>query len=368
MLTNRLMLFDILLVSTGIMCSWIIYPLILFDTGSAAQTVNDKVLMLRTLRLLRLIRALRLLVQFKTLWRLVHGLMNSLDILFSTTVLLLLSLYILACVGMELIINDDVLLDNLVIIFAPLVRLRPGLLLYYLSGVLIISIALMNLVTAVLVEQAIQTARMDAESDRTFRQQKMKELSPLIRHLFQTLDQDGSGSITKEEILMRMENHGGRLRVPADLVDIFKPESMLQLFDILDSDDSGECDEDEFVNGVMQMAMTDVPIEARQTLKHIRGFKRKFDKLEHYFQELAAFLMDPPGETSETDETSEMGPARSNGTGCNSEAFRKEPSLPSARHGLESSLRSNKSKSKVIGLGLDSSFKSNKSKSIVIGR
>lgn len=315
----RLTLFDLVLVMSGIICSWVIAPLF----AGSADDVNDKVFLLRTFRLLRLIRALRLLAQFNTLWRLVQGLMNSLDILCSTLVLLCLTLYVLAVVGLEIIGNDAMLteheltgpivekhfqtlsscmltlirfvtLDDLAELFAPMIRLQPILVVYYICGLLVVSIALMNLVTAVLVEKAIQTARMDSQAERTMRQAQLRNLMPLIRELFQRWDEEQTGGITKESVLERLERSGGDLNIPDGLRDIFKPELMVQLFDILDADDSGAIDEEEFVTGVMQMAMTDVPIEARQTLKYLKCMRKKVDAIDRFlgqFKDLRGQLL-----------------------------------------------------------------------------
>jgi hypothetical protein len=300
---------DMVLVSVGVTCSWIIEPLFLQGSSSEVFSgIQEKVLMLRTLRLLRLVRALRLVIQFKTLWRLVHGLTNSLNILCSTLVMLALLLYLLGCVGLEIIAHDSLLLaneetkhiilnyfdglpetmltlsrfvtlDDLADIFEPLVRVQPWLSIYYLIALLLVPIALMNIVTAVLVEQAIQSARMDAETEGRVRRAKIKALNPVIRQFFRSLDTDHSGTIVRQEVLQIMQ---GGADIPMALSDLFKPESMGQLFEILDTDDSGEIDEEEFVNGVMQLAMTDVPIEARQTLKYLRALRRKVDTLERY--------------------------------------------------------------------------------------
>lgn len=306
MFKSHLFLFDMVLVAIGVVSSWIVGPVVTL-TESDVQGVLDKLFIFRTLRLLRLVRALRLFVQFKTIWRLVNGLMNSVDILMSTCMLLIITLYCFASVGLEIFALNHTLrvdptadalveeymsslpvmmltlvrfvtLDDLAQVFTPMLMEQPILTIYYLLVILIVSITLMNLVTALLVEKAIQNAKVDVETKRFHRQARLRSLTPQIRKIFRQLDKDGSGSVTKQEVMEALGKYDGQINVPPTLRDIFFSDSVMELFDLLDADYSGQIDEDEFVGGVIQMAMTDIPLETRQILK-IQRFNTK--KIEH---------------------------------------------------------------------------------------
>merc|ERR1719375_902636 len=98
--------FDFVLVGMGVITSWIINPIMsLASNGedSAVKETMAPLMVLRVLRLFRLARAVRLLVQFKTLWMLVRGLLSSAGTIFYTFSLITLILYIFACLGIELI-------------------------------------------------------------------------------------------------------------------------------------------------------------------------------------------------------------------------------------------------------------------------
>lgn len=138
----------------------------------------------------------------------------------------------------------------------------------------------MNLITAVLVEKAIQTSQLDVETERHLRRQKLTNLRPAIRQVFRMLDCDGSGSITKAEALEAVTCRGGVLGVPKIVQHIFKPDSIMELFDVLDSNQAGEIGEDDFVDSVMQMAMTEVPLESRQMLQAAKVIRRKVDHVQ----------------------------------------------------------------------------------------
>ena len=70
------------------------------DAGSGTLNI------IKLLRLSRLVRALRLVVQFRMLWQLIRGLYSTLNLMFNTVVLVMLLLYIFACLGLEIITKD----------------------------------------------------------------------------------------------------------------------------------------------------------------------------------------------------------------------------------------------------------------------
>lgn len=314
---NKFVVFDMALVTLGVLCTWIIDPLtraIVANDDALSDTVLDNLMILRVARLLRLVRTLRLIVQFKTLWRLANGLLQSLDVLLSTTALLVLSLYVFACAGVEFITLDPKLrqsaavasivdehfsslptimvtlfrfatLDSIAAIYTPIIQQKPMLTFYFFTIALVVSIALMNLVTAVLVESTIQRASRDTEMERVMLKQKLNTLTPLIRTHFALLDWDNDGYLDRDEIAEEVP-------VPIELMNILNPDTdaMMVLFDILDTDDSGKVDEEEFVEGVLHMAMTDVPVETQQMMKLLRLQRRKMDGLTDKVFELFGTL------------------------------------------------------------------------------
>ena len=314
--SNSFVLFDMALVTLGVLCTWIVDPLtraIVSSEDGASDTsdaVLENLMILRVARLLRLVRSLRLIVQFKTLWRLANGLLQSLDVLMSTTALLMLSLYVFACAGVEFITLDSNLrdggevgsivdmhfsslpttmitlfrfatLDSIAGIYTPIIHKKPVLTIFFFVIALIVSIALMNLVTAVLVESTIQRASKDTEVERIRLKKKLNTLTPLIREHFALLDWDDDGLLNREEMLEDVP-------VPTELMPILGADAvgMTTLFDILDTDDSGKVDEEEFVEGVLNMAMTDVPVETQQIMKLIRLQRRDLSSLTDKIFEL----------------------------------------------------------------------------------
>merc|ERR1719387_1661686 len=108
----------------GLRClqsGWVMFDFVLVGLGRTTalyemylrgfQTTGDDnvlgaLMVLRTLRLARLARTIRLFAQFKALWMLVRGLLSSAGTMAYTFLLIVLILYVFACISVELITNN----------------------------------------------------------------------------------------------------------------------------------------------------------------------------------------------------------------------------------------------------------------------
>mmetsp|Transcript_8460 Transcript_8460/g.17943 ORF Transcript_8460/g.17943 Transcript_8460/m.17943 type:complete len:496 (-) Transcript_8460:16-1503(-) len=246
-----------------------------------SNEVLEKLMLVRMLRLARLARAARLMVQFKVLWQLVHGLMGSLLTVLWTFVLILALIYIFAILGMELMLpnpdlgeeyeaqaalfNDGlgsamltlvqfVTMDSIGSIYRPLTLANPILIVYFAAFLLIVSIALMNLVTAIIVDAAVQQSAADHEAQKAYESAKRKSVLPKLKLMFTELDADGSGELDLDEI------KGAPEHVKSQLEEICNMEDCEALFKMLDYDQSGGIAIDEFCEGVIK-ASADKPVE-----------------------------------------------------------------------------------------------------------
>lgn len=297
-------LLDFVLVVVGVISAFVLE---LTEVGGGDLGLLESVLVIRAMRLLRLIRALRMLKYFRTVWRLVYGLLTSHNAMFSTLALIVLTLYIFACLGVELISKDPdfqiegdetfdivnthfasvpgtmltlmqfVTVDSVAIIYGPLVRKNGKyyLAIYFCAIILIVSIALMNLVTAVLVEGALENAQNDKEADKVDLQEKLKRAVPKIRQVFHAMDANGDGNVSLEEIeAVPMDV------LPKELFEKSGISSMKEIFAILDVDGGGELSQDEFVDGLLDIFFRDVPLETVQTLKLLRLMEHRLNTLK----------------------------------------------------------------------------------------
>lgn len=249
----------------------------------------QQLMLVRMFRLARLARAVRLLVTFQTLWMLVQGLMHSILTLFWTFVMIITLIFIFAVLGMELIqvdlslptdhpynmaaMNFRTLLDSSLIllqcfcwdsissVYRPLIKHRLHLFLYFMGVQLVLAIALMNLVTAIMVEGSLAQADEDKEAKKAYASAKRKKQMERLRDMFAELDEDGSGELTMEEI----EDAPPGIR--AQLVEIAGTEDIGSLFEMLDYDGSGTVGTDEFCDGVIKAANGVTPVEMSRLIK-----------------------------------------------------------------------------------------------------
>ncbi|CAJ1426589.1 unnamed protein product [Effrenium voratum] len=212
----------------------------------------------------------------------------------STTALVTFMLYIFGCMAVELITKDDVLksqpattaiveqyfyslprailtllqfvtLDSIAQVYTPLILERPYLAMYFFSILIFVSIGLMNLVTAVIIEGALDQAAKKHEEERILMKQKVKQSLPSLLETFLAIDVDGSGLITKEELAnMPLD------MLPPNFLKNLPIDSMMDLFEVLDVDDSNSVSQAEFVEGLLNLAMLDTPIWNIQSLKLLR--------------------------------------------------------------------------------------------------
>ncbi|CAJ1333186.1 unnamed protein product [Effrenium voratum] len=254
----------------------------------------EKVLVVRGLRLLRLARVFRMVHHFKIIWRLVYGLLTAGQTIFSTTVLILLSLFIFACVAVELIAKDVelnnhettkaivehnfagvgrsmmtlmqfVTLDGLAEFYYPLILLKPWLVLYFLPILVFVSIGLLNLVTAALVENAMDNAEARADEERLRLKRRVRGALPALLDIFRELDKDASGLITHEEVD----------EVPIDILpprvlDSVYVDNMRDIFDLLDVNGAGVLTQMEFVEGLLNLCLLDMPMWTMQQMKLLK--------------------------------------------------------------------------------------------------
>mmetsp|Transcript_19940 Transcript_19940/g.46739 ORF Transcript_19940/g.46739 Transcript_19940/m.46739 type:complete len:573 (+) Transcript_19940:69-1787(+) len=291
---------------------WFIFDVILVTSAYVEQIyalVNDisdqQVMVLRAMRLIRLVRTFRMIKQIRSIWRLVYGLVNSGQTMLSTYALLFLVLYVFGVLALELISNDDHLrnnedtkeilsenfsslgvtmitltqfatLDSIADIYLPLTKQQPYLVIYFFLLMAIVSISLMNLVTAVIVEGALEHARQDREEEQKLALVTTKQMLPEIVSLFDMVDADSSGEIVLEE----MREFEAKRQVPPQILDRASVDSMTELFEILDVDNTGTVNREEFVEGLLNIFLREVPVSSLQMIKMLRLLRESISKVQ----------------------------------------------------------------------------------------
>eukprot|EP00439_Symbiodinium_sp_Y106_P039667 s423_g4.t2 len=192
---------------------------------------------LRLFRCIRTLRAGRIFISVPELYLLVTGLSSSIKAMFFGSLLLVAALVFWAVIAVEegfagifaatvTLFQQVVVSDAWGEISLPLLQAKSWTAVVLFPIAVTISLGVMNLILAVIVERAAQGRDKDHE-----RKIKQKELG-------MGTDQDSSGALSLEEMLQgydRNEDFQKRMQV----MDV-KREDMQTIFRVLDSDDSGE--------------------------------------------------------------------------------------------------------------------------------
>jgi len=294
---------DLFLVACGVF-ALIVLPL--FAEEDSLLYSFEKILVMRCLRLLRLIRGLRMISHFKVMWRLVYSLLTCGSTMLAVTVLVLLALFTFGLLFMELIANDPdlrenpttraildesfgsltlamltlvqfVTMDSLADLYMPIIQLKPVTVFIFGPVLVIVSIGLMNLVTAVLVENALEMAQQEAEEEKLQLKSKVKKALPVLLETFTILDVDKSGYITREEI-----EHVSVDVLPPKVLDNVSVDSMVDLFEMFDLDQTGKLEVEEFIGGLLNLILMDVPIWAIQAQRMLVATRTAVARIEQH--------------------------------------------------------------------------------------
>eukprot|EP00930_Biecheleria_cincta_P059224 TRINITY_DN44985_c0_g1_i1.p2 TRINITY_DN44985_c0_g1~~TRINITY_DN44985_c0_g1_i1.p2 ORF type:complete len:221 (-),score=48.46 TRINITY_DN44985_c0_g1_i1:71-733(-) len=173
--------------------------------------------------------------------------------------------------------------DSVASVYVPLIVQKPVLCIYFVLLLLVVSVALMNLVTAVLVEGALSNASADKEMERHDLKKKVTDAIPKLMDLFRASDVNDDGMLTIDEVKdVPMD------MLPADFFDELDGiQSMEEVFEMLDVTGDGCLTQVEFAEGLLHLFLNDMPIQQVQTLKLLRLNEAKIDRMTELLKVLA---------------------------------------------------------------------------------
>jgi len=249
------------------------------------------------LRLLRLLRTLRMVKHFSNMWKLVTDFVSSFSAMFSTVSLIIVTLYMASCFAVEMISKDTLLrsvpetrsiidtyfssldvvmlsflqfvtMDSIAAIYFPLIRRRGYLSIFFIVLIVVVSVTLMNLVTAHLVEAAIANTMKDTEME----EEAIRRLRPAINKAFELMDENNDKTLTRAEVATCTS------MLPPVILKSVPDNRLLELFDILDLDDSGTVSQDEFVEGIEQLALHKITFAHLQVLRFLTQIRGRMEQ------------------------------------------------------------------------------------------
>jgi len=265
------------------------------DIGHAgmAKSIGHAFTSLRVIRVLQLARLVRLVASFQLLWSMVRGMENAVKALGWTFLLMLMWFYFFAIIGVQLIGKNSWLQKEETpkikllteekygtVLSAMLTSLQIATLdswnsqiagkilhetslepgsgqylcfftsLYFLMVVGIGALMIMNLVTAIIVEQSIAGAKQDKEAQIEWETERIKQVTKDLYEAFKQADTDGDGMLNWDELEDAFKDN--KSKIALNLRQIGDLDTIKEMFQLMDTDVSGYLDAFEFTDGVQR--------------------------------------------------------------------------------------------------------------------
>jgi len=147
--------------------------------------------------------------------------------------------------------------------------------LLFIGFILVIELVVFNVITGVVVEGAVESASKHQEVLIQEQVDRDKALSKELRKLFDTGDENRSGFMTLTELENFMKDDRVKAHMRALGIDIFQAAGVFRL---LDTDNSGAVEADEFIMGCMRLQghakaldLATVLFESKKVLRYVRA-------------------------------------------------------------------------------------------------
>jgi len=261
-------LFDLILVVVSCIDTFVLTTI----TRNVRKVGQSKAIStVRTIRLARIARIFRLLRFFRELWVLVAGIVEAMWTLVWTWILLALLIYVFGIFATRTIgqVSKDPYIEEY---FGNVPRSMFSLFqvtttegwadiarkametqlwtsIFFIIYFYVTTCAILNVVVAVIVENTLDQAGDQRQKFDAKQKRMQKEACSKIYEVFHSLDNNGDGMLTKEEFLLALRQESVTRYLHQIGLDMRQAEN---LFSILDFDESGSLDAQEFVGGVMK--------------------------------------------------------------------------------------------------------------------
>lgn len=233
---------------------------------------------LRVFRLIRVLRSVRILIMFPELHMMVMGLLGAMKSIFWGGMCFSLLLTVWAILGVMYIhpLNEQlastgmfgdcdrcgrgmedvgsayltffqtvIMGDNWGAVCLPVIEHAPWTGVYFAGVQATVQLGMLNLILAVTVDRAHDARQQEKVQLAAYKKMKRKDLQEKMVRIFGELDADNSGTMDLKEILWALEHHE-EFAALIKSMDI-RPSDMEVVFQILDTDRSGDVHYDEFI-------------------------------------------------------------------------------------------------------------------------
>jgi len=254
----------------------------------------------------------RLLPQFKELWMLIQGLVQSVRPLLWTSVIALMILYIFGIAATEFIGRQEVFQDDEYVqelfgnpmrsmftlfqmmtldawgnsIARPVMEKDWWLCLFFAFFIMIAVFVFWNLITAVIVQNALSIANEDTQLKAKDLEAKKKQDLKVLADMFLEIDTDGSGELSTGEFFAALDNP--KVRQMLELIGV-KVEEMHEVWRVLDDGD-GFLTVKEFSSGLRRMKGNAKAKDIIDIIKKLRHTALHHTELQSQVQQFSASL------------------------------------------------------------------------------
>jgi hypothetical protein len=167
-------------------------------------------------------------------------------------------------------------LDSWTGIMRPLMAKQPFVVFFFIVFISIAEFVLMNLITAVIVEHAFADAKAEESEKAKQMETDMETELKDLKNLFDRIDEDHSGKLSRGEMERAMMNK--KVRQKLGKLDI-KAKDLNDLWEILDDGD-GELDSEEFVQGIRRLQGEARSKDILRLYREVRVLERYTDQIE----------------------------------------------------------------------------------------
>jgi voltage-gated sodium channel len=276
---------------------------------------------LRMLRGFRIFRVVGILKQFRELFIILHSLSSATKAIFWSTVLIVIVLIMWSLVAVEMInglvidVAEDggfrdcerckdsfssvwsamlslvefiISGDNFGYLALPLIEKYPFSVLFFIGVFATITLGLMNIIMAVIVDRAADARREDEVIQLQEKKAKFMKIKRVLQCICEEMDHDQSGTLSLSELLLGVDHCESFAKYLATM-DVTRSDLKL-VFDYLDVGNTGRVSYKEFVQRIHQLRTSDSH-SLQVLVKHQVSYLCKLvDEQQHAIASLASAM------------------------------------------------------------------------------
>jgi len=286
--------------------------------AGTAKSVGHALMSMRVIRIIQIARLVRLVASFRLLWSLVRGMESALKALSWALLLMLMWFYFFGVLGVQLVGKNSWLQKSDVktlvdekygnVLSGMLTSLQIATLdswnsqiassmlheisldpdwgtwmcfvtaLYFLTVFGVGALMMMNLITALIVNQSIEGTKQDHQAQAAWEQERIKRVAESLERSFIDADKDGDGTLKWEELESSFLN--SRSEISHNLKQLGDLKTIHEMFDLMDTDGSGSLDAHEFTDGVQRFQSDFQKFMLIQLYKSQTCIRHHLDELE----------------------------------------------------------------------------------------